>query len=374
VMFTVTERREGRAQSKFLWDVSTGEARRLVASRGLLSGSQRYWDVPCALSAETLVCVASGADRPPRLEAIDLATGSRRVLFSPNEALAADIAAAVPARLIRWQDVRGREFAGQLFEARRSSGSVPPPLFVTFYTCDGFLRGGFGDEWPLASLAESGISALCINANPGYVDVVEHYGQGLAAVDSVVELLAGRGEIDRARVGMGGLSYGGEATMWTVMHSSLISAASIASPSITPNWYLFNSLRDSFRSAARSNWQLGAPDETPSQWRAISPAFNVDKIQAPVLFQMPEQEYLVALEYALPLVREHRADMYVFPGEAHIKFQPKHKLAAYERNLDWFRFWLQGHEDPAPGKMDQYAHWRLMWRAQRTMGEVGHAP
>jgi hypothetical protein len=66
------------------------------------------------------------------------------------------------------------------------------------------------------------------------------------------------------------------------------------------------------------------------------------------------------------LIREHRADLYVFPNEPHQKFQPKHKLAAYERNLDWFRFWLQGYEDPNPIKKQQYAHWREMRDAMPT--------
>lgn len=360
VLFTVTDRREGRARSMFLWDFVADTVRTVVVSNGLLGGSNRYWDIPCGLSPDTLVCVAAEADRPPRLEMIDLATGSRHALFKPNEALARDVAAATPARLLRWRDARGREFSGQLFEATREKDASPPPLFVTFYTCDGFLRGGFGDEWPLMSLAEAGISALCINANPGYADVVEHYGQGLSALESVVELLADEGRIDRFRLGMGGLSYGGEATMWTIMHSELLSAASIASPSITPNWYLFNMLREGFRSRARSNWQLGGPGETPEQWAAISPAFNLDRIRAPVLFQIPEQEYMAALEYALPLVRNGTGDLYVFPYAPHIKFQPRQKLAVYERNVDWFRFWLQDHEDPDPSKTAQYKRWREM--------------
>ena len=60
------------------------------------------------------------------------------------------------------------------------------------------------------------------------------------------------------------------------------------------------------------------------------------------------------------MVREHRADLYVFPNEPHQKFQPRHKLAVYERNVDWFRFWLQGYEDLDPAKAAQYARWRLM--------------
>src|SRR3546814_11887450 len=107
---------------------------------------------------------------------------------------------------------------------------TPPPVFGTYYNGSGFLRGGVGDEWPLATLAEQGVSALCINDPPGYLlDAVERYGRGLSGVRSVVDLLASAGEIDRARVGMGGLSVGSEVTLWTATHSDLLAAASIRS-------------------------------------------------------------------------------------------------------------------------------------------------
>jgi dipeptidyl aminopeptidase/acylaminoacyl peptidase len=361
VLFTAIDYGKGRAQSIYGWNVATGAVRPIVLSNGLLSGSQRYWDMPCALSSDTLVCVAAEADRPPRLEGIDVASGDRRILFEPNKGLEADISATVPAGLMRWEDEQGREFTGQFFEARGARAGHPSPLFVTFYSCDGFLRGGLGDEWPLASLAEQGISALCINAIPEFrLDVVAHYDQGRAAVDSVVKLLSAEGRIDRTRVGMGGLSYGSEVTLWTLAHSNAVSVASVSSMSVTPTYYLFNSLRGAFRSNLRKLWQLGAPDETPERWREISPTYHLDKIRAPILFQMPEQEYRMALDYALPLMRRHQADMYVFPDEPHIKFQPRHKLAVYERNVDWFRFWLQGYEDPNPDKAGQYRIWRGM--------------
>lgn len=362
VLFTVTDRHEGRAQSIYRWDVKQGKVELVVRTRGLLGGDstqQRFQDVPCGVSPAVLACVTAEADRPPRLEAIDIDTGRRTVLFDPNKALASDMTAA-PAELLRWRGEHGEEYSGWLFPARNTTRA---PLFVTYYACEGFLRGGVGDEWPLAALAGDGIYALCINANPGYVDVIKYYDQGLSAVRGAVKLLARRGRIDPARVGMGGLSYGSEVTMWTLMRSRLLSAASITSPSLTPNWYRFNSLRKGFRDVVMKNWQLGSPDESRRRWATMSPVFNLDRIKAPVLFQMPEQEYLMAVEYTLPLIREGRADMYVFPDEPHIKFQPRHKLAAYERNVDWFRFWLQGYEDPNPAKRPQYARWRQMRNA-----------
>jgi dipeptidyl aminopeptidase/acylaminoacyl peptidase len=361
VLFTTVDYGKGNAQSIYGWNVVTGMVRPIVLSQGLVSGSQRYWDIPCALSSDTLVCVAAEADHPPRLEAIDVKSGRRRILFAPNKGLEADIAATVPAKLIRWQDAQGRESTGQLFEARGASAGHPPPLFVTFYTCDGFLRGGVGDEWPLATLAEDGISALCINGSPeNHLNRATDFNQGSAAVESVVKRLSADGRIDRARVGMGGLSYGSEVTLWTLAHSDVVRAASVSGISVTPTYYLFNSLRDAFRSILQEQYQLGAPDETPELWKERSPAYQLDKINAPILFQLAEKEYRDTLDYAIPLMRRHQADMYVFPHETHIKYQPRHKLAVYERNVDWFRFWLQGYEDPDPGKAGQYRIWREM--------------
>src|SRR3546814_11655203 len=99
--------------------------------------------------------------------------------------------------------------------------------------------------------------------------------------------------IDRARVGMGGLSFGSEVTLWTATHSDLLAAASITSPSIEPNYYLFNTLRDgAFFDELKKSWGLGSPDETPDRWQTVSPVHQVNIIRAQIIFQMPEQEYM----------------------------------------------------------------------------------
>src|SRR3546814_11214474 len=81
-------------------------------------------------------------------------------------------------------------------------------------------------------MASYGISALCINGNPSFRNSRENYAQGTRAVESIVRLLADQGGIDPARVGMGGLSYGSEVTMWTLMHSDLLAAASVSSSAV----------------------------------------------------------------------------------------------------------------------------------------------
>jgi len=359
LLFTVTARETDNAQSIYRWNPASGEVRQVVAAHGFVNGG-RMADTTCGLSALALACVTAEATVPPRLETIDLATGRRRILFEPNAALARDLEAAIAARVLTWKDEQGHSYTGQLFVGRDQDGGRRP-LFVNYYYCGGFLRGGMGNEWPLASLAEAGISTLCINKPTYTLDPVVRYDRAVTSIAAVVHLLAEEGLVDPRRVGMGGLSFGSEATMWVATHSDLLAAASVTSPSVTPMYYLLNMARGPmFETGLREGWGLGAPDETPEQWKRLSPVYNVDSIHVPILFQMPEEEYLHAIDYVFPLMRRHRADLYVFPNEPHNKFQPRHLLAAYNRNLEWFRYWLQGVLDEDPAKAAQYALWNAM--------------
>ncbi|PPU39687.1 dipeptidyl aminopeptidase [Xanthomonas hortorum pv. cynarae] len=369
VLFTITDPALGLAQSIQRWNPATGQVHAVVQGRGLINGG-RDSSTHCGASAAALVCVTAEADRPPRLERIAFEDGARQVLFDPNAELAADMARATPARLLQWRDARGRQYSGQFFAAR-GDGAGKLPLFVTYYSCPGFVRGGVGDEWPLAALAQVGISALCINQLPGYtMDALERHGEGLAAVESAVALLSAQAGIDRTRVGMGGLSFGGAVTLWTATESNLLAAASVANPVVSPTYYLLGSMKgEPFLKGLRQMWGLGAPEQTPERWKALSPAFKLDRIRAPILFQHSEQEYLYALDYVIPLLRAQRAELYVFPNEPHQKFQPQHKLSVYARNVDWFRFWLQDYRDAAPEKAAQYARWRAIKAAVPARGD-----
>jgi dipeptidyl aminopeptidase/acylaminoacyl peptidase len=359
VLFTVTDPNKGGAQSIFRWDVQSNAVRPLVQARGLVNGG-RARNSSCGVSSKELVCVTADANQPPRLERIDLDTGEGRVLFEPNAELAQEVAKAPPARLLRWKGTDGQAFTGQFYPARAAAGSAVP-LFVNYYQCTGFVRGGVGDEWPFASLAEQGVAALCINQAPYVRMPVNRYNAAISAVAGAVRLLSADGGIDCAKVGMGGLSFGSEVTLWTATNSRLLAATSISTPSLSSTYYLFTSFAGKpVSDMLKKNWGIGTLQETPDRWRLLAPKFHLDSLSAPVLFQMSEQEYLFSLDYAVPLIKGDMADMYVFPNEPHQKFQPRHKLAVYERNIDWFRFWLQGAEDQVPSKRAQYVRWRGM--------------
>src|SRR6185312_16327354 len=98
ILFTVSERDSELEQSIFRWNVVTGDVQPVVRSRGTLTGGGRWGPEPCAASASALVCVAAEADVPPRLERIDLESGSRTVLFAPNQTFALDMKKFVRVR------------------------------------------------------------------------------------------------------------------------------------------------------------------------------------------------------------------------------------------------------------------------------------
>lgn len=345
-------------QTLHLWDVRPNRVRQLAANDGFLNGG-RSASAPCAIAMMEALCVAAGPASPPRLERVDLQSGAMRQIFDPNATLRSR--RWPTTERLQWRSAEGRLFTGTLY---LPATGLPAPLFVNYYRCEGFERGGVGDEWPFAALAAAGIASVCVNATrmSGPQDGVGQYRAAQGGIETLVALLSNRGTIDRTRIGMGGLSFGSEVTMWTVVHTDLIAAASVASPQFEASNYWFNGVRGrDHHQLFREVWGLGAPDETPEQWRLLSPALNVEHIRAPLLLQLPEQESRYAIElYARLSNSTTPTELYVFPDEAHIKVQPRHRLAAYRRNIDWFRFWLQDHEDDDPQRADQYRRWRAL--------------
>ena len=87
-------------------------------------------------------------------------------------------------------------------------------------------------------------------------------------------------------------------------------------------------------------------------------SMNADKIVAPILQNASDTEYLIYLPLYRSLADLGRPiELYLYPNELHVRNQPRHRQEIYERNLDWFRFWLKGEQDPDPAKTEQYKRW-----------------
>jgi dipeptidyl aminopeptidase/acylaminoacyl peptidase len=352
-------------QSLYLWNVAANRLRKLARSDGLLSGD-RNGSTACAASASGALCVAASAASPPRLEWIDFATGRRRVVFDPNAVLRPAYHPRV--RYLHWA-IGGGKQAGGVLMLPEGGTSSPAPLYLNYYRCDGFLRGGVGDEWPVPQLLEAGYAVACINSVPftGPQDGVGNYQTGLGAVRPLIDSLARDRIIDPTKVAMGGLSFGSEVAFWIALHSNLLAALSVSSLQLEPAGYWMSAMPGSDIPATMLRvWGLGDPDKTAARWNQVAPALNAAKIRIPVLFQLPENEARRIPElYARLSGQGTPTELYAYPDEAHLKLQPRHRLAVYQRNLDWFRYWLEDYRDPDREKADQYRRWdqlRSRWK------------
>ncbi len=337
----------------WLWRIGDPTAREIA----ITGGAPRVPDWPrCDVGEHSLVCSESSSLVPPRLVRIDYATGRTHVLDDPNRAVASRI--GVSATPFTFRDGR----TGVLLRPRDAPGRVP--LVVTYTYCGGFLKGGVGDEQPMLPLAENGIAVLCMNIAPvpknGQREDV--YNIALAAIDNAIDELAALGIIDRKHVGIGGLSLSSSIVMWNIRHSKRFAAATISSGQMSPFYYWANAVPGrGFTEMLADYWNMGDPETDLERWRMFSPVWDVASIDTPLLMQLPESEFRTVIELHTKLKRAGKAaELIAFADEVHIKYQPVHKLAVYERNLDWYRFWLAGEEENDPGKDAQYSRWRSM--------------
>jgi len=372
VVFATTDR--GGGQAFHLWTPRDGKVRRIGRGAGRWGGGHDR--AGCAVDAEAIYCVVADANAPPRLVRVAISSGGVTTLANPNHDLVRP--GTLQFEPMRWSGLSGQAFTGQLILPAGNRRALP--LFVTYYLCEGYLRGGIGDEFPLRQLAASGIAVLCIDRvamRAGLMDPVEQYRIGHEGVSEAVRILADRGVVDRSRVGVGGVSFGGETAMWIAQNSDLLSVISIGNTLLSPTYYWFNALPGSQISPILQQvWGIGRPEDDPARWEMLSPTFATDKIHAPLLMQLPEREFRFNVELAARLGQANKpVELWAFPEETHLKYQPRHKLAIYERNLDWFRFWLQGYIDPDPAKAEQYRRWQAMKAARsRPSGDERPRP
>lgn len=355
------ERTGSARETVWLWRVGASSARAAIKTDGATRSSAHT--PRCAIGAEALVCADAGAVVPPHIVRLSY-DGQRKILDDPNAELRTRISARATA--MSW----GRGVTGVLL--RPVHTMAPVPLVVQYYRCSGFLKGGVGEEIPMLPLVDHGIAILCMDRVRAEKEAGtgESYRLALSDIESALDQLARQDIIDPARVGIGGLSFGSEVTLFAIRKSNRFSAATIASSQMTPAYYWANALPGrGFAEMLEEYWKIGDPDTDPQRWRELSAVYDVASIDTPLLMQLPEVEARHVAELHTRMKHAGKAvDFYAFADEPHIKKQPVHKLAVYRRNLDWFRFWLKGDVDPDPAKADQYRRWHAYREAQKPAG------
>ncbi|MBA3896363.1 MAG: Atxe2 family lasso peptide isopeptidase [Sphingomonadaceae bacterium] len=363
-------RREGWANSRmafYRWTPGFGAPRRLSATGDVLLG--------CLPRGAKFLCLRETSSLPRRIAEIDPETGIATTVYDPNPEFASLRLRSVER--LTWRNDNGLPAWGDLVLPPDYRAGQKLPMIVVQYHSDGFLRGGTGDEYPIFPLAARGFAVLSLEqpatiatALPdlktwdevnlaGMKEWADRRSELSSTLTGVGQVVA-RGIADPARIGITGLSDGASSARFALINSRAFAAAAISQSSFEPK----TAMTYGGIAWAEYNRKLGYPPATtdaPDFWRPFSMAINARDMNVPLLIQAADDEYLLALETFTALRENGKpVDMFVYPHEHHIKWQPAHRLAVYDRDIDWFAFWFQNVIDPDPTKAAQYDRWRAM--------------
>ena len=373
IVFYKTDGINLQDDSYFAWNPQTGAVRLIFSDQDtLLRG--------CDLGHAELFCIRETPNSPPALVAVDLKTSAVRVIDDPNgRFLSVDFGRF---ERIEWKNPDGFEYYpeyayGYIIYPPDFDESKQYPLIVAQYRARGFQRGAFpGDEYPIYPLAAAGFIVFVFDrplpwkALGRFADMAERqrlfFGNNqsdrrfvLATLERGLDEVIKLGNVDTNMIGISGLSDGANSSFYALQYSDRFAAASVSSGTWEPfSFYLSN---QTTRKKLKS-WGLGDPrDEAEQVWKGIAPSWNAERISAPILINASDQEFLLATPVIAALQELNKpVDAYVYPNEHHLKWQPAHRFAIYRRNIQWFRFWLQGVEEANPVDPQQYKRWREM--------------
>jgi dipeptidyl aminopeptidase/acylaminoacyl peptidase len=308
---------------------------------------------------------------------------------------------------VHWKTSTGFDASGLLLVPPSYIKGVKYPLviqtkpFSTGFVCS---FGNFPSFVP-QPLASSGIMYLGSIETKGSTQRAEDYFpkgypgyQGVGGVaeaafemdfwDSAVKALDERGLIDSSNVGIIGFSRTGWYTEFILAHSKLHYRAATVADNVQ---YSLGEYWLSHDAGSFKTYDLtyGGPPygATLKNWLDYSVSFNLDKIHTPLLMEemgygtpydrvdAPPMGLAQSFEVFSGLNRLGKpVELYYYPNEDHTPAHPQARLATMQRNVDWYRFWLQGYEDPDSTKREQYARWRELRKLQDENDAKAKAP
>ena len=216
---------------------------------------------------------------------------------------------------------------------------------------------------------------------PGYQGVggVAEAAFAMDLWDSAIKALDRQGLIDSRKVGIIGFSRTGWYTEFILSHSRLRYRAATVADNVQYSLGEYWLLHDSSTIKTYDNTYGGAPyGSTFANWLDYSISFNLDKIHTPLLMEemgggspyrsaeAPPITLAASFEVFTGLNRLKKpVELYYYPDEDHTPEHPWARLATLQRNVDWYRFWLQDYERPDPEDPQQYTRWRKLREFQQ---------
>lgn len=352
------------------WTPGSSEARRLYITDDVLAD--------CVPEGDALICLVEGALTPRQLVRLDPVSGDRQTLFDPNPEF--QTLHLGKTERLHLTNAFGLASIADLVLPVGYRPGTRYPLVVVQYDTRGFLRGGTGDDYPVQAFANRGYAVLSFSrprsiarrpedTNP--VEVARRDLEGFtdrrsihSSLEAGIHLAIARGIADPLRIGVTGMSDGSSTAVFALLQSGMFAAAALSNCCIDT---MFATRVGEV--GAREFARMGYPALTDRSrkadafWAQISLARNAARIAAPILMQSSDDELMSALE-SYAALREAGApvDLFVFPDEHHVRWQPAHRLAGYTRALDWFDYWLKGLRSTAPERQPELRHWDTLRR------------
>jgi len=167
----------------------------------------------------------------------------------------------------------------------------------------------------------------------------------LGAVDQVIAM----GVADPDRLGIGGWSYGGILTDYTIATDQRFKAAASGASSA-----LQLSMYGSDQYIVQYEHELGPPWKSKDLWIKLSyPFFQADRIKTPTLFLCGEKDFnvpIIGVEQMYQALKSLGIDtqLIVYPGQFHGIVLPSYARDRLERYLGWFNKYLMPEKVTAP--------------------------
>jgi dipeptidyl aminopeptidase/acylaminoacyl peptidase len=320
-----------------------------------------------------LVAVSQTTMVPPDLLALDLKTKTTILLTDLNPEYQHIRLGEVER--IEWTNGYGSNCAGLVIKpVGYEEGKRYPMILLSAPPQDVFISDAvYTTAYAPQSLANAGFVVVLAQypldnkippkTYPG--EMSEAYNW-MGMVESAVDLLASRGIVDKERIGIAGFSRTSWLTDFTLTHSAyhFVAASSADSGIYTyGSYFRFNSAEW----MKGEEMEVGGPPygDTFKYWLDYSPPFHADKVRAAVLMEYTETAEL-GFEFFTALARLGKpVEFFRYPDGSHPLDTPYERVASLQRNVDWFRFWMQGYEGTSVAyDANQYVRWRKLRKLQ----------
>jgi dipeptidyl aminopeptidase/acylaminoacyl peptidase len=319
---------------------------------------------PLSASGPRVLFGAFGFTEPGDLYLVDLGTGEERRLTRVNDEVLAELALPTVVPL-SFSSIDGAPVEGWFLQPSESNSALPTVLSI-----HGGPHGAWGAQFNFDHLmfAGAGYGVLLVNhrASTGYGDAFAtaikgdwgnlDYADLMAGVDHAID----EGLADPDRLGVFGISGGGNLTGWVIGHTDRFKAACPENPVF--NWFSMYGTSDV--GADFSVRELGGtPSEAEDVYRRCSPITYAHLCTTPTLFLQHESDYRCPAEqteqfFAVLRVNGIPAEMLRFPNTSHggsIIGPIGHRRAQNEALLEWMNRYVLGDSKDAGRKEEAAA-------------------